>query len=277
MLDIKNLDKANHDVLKDLVMEFRKHQVSRFPIEVMVNDGGWNIGFVDSRFPTDRWNATNMVAMLYMKIDDEKPTLTIESRLICNDKYAAYNDEYHTRSTKDPKKMLKFMKDYIKPWSAHEIANKTKRTMENKIDEWKSKPDKNVRGFRYQVSDSEIFESFQKLKDMGVAPVDTLMEKLYESILPDYIEGKERSKKKLSDLCHVFFNPDGSLSITRVGIDAGRTVAKTYESIEETPQVVQNNIAMLKIVEADQFVPEVGYKANNTAYWIEGYPLEPNA
>ena len=52
------------------------------------------IGFVDSRFPTEKWSKEFMVAIMWVKEHGETPTLTLESRLISNDKYAQYNDEY---------------------------------------------------------------------------------------------------------------------------------------------------------------------------------------
>lgn len=277
MLDIKNLDQVKNETLKQLVMEFRKHQVSRFPIELAVTEYGHGVAFVDSRFPTDRWNKENMVAMLHLKTNEDKPTIVLESRLINNDKYAQYNDEYYTKSTKDPKKMLKLMKDYIKPFTAHEIAKKSMRQAESKFDEWKHKPTRDLRNFRYSIQDEQYLETFQKLKDMGVAPVTDLMKSVYETALPSYIESMERTKKNYSDMCHVYFNPDESLFISRVGIDAGKTVAKLYESIEDAPKVIQDNVAMLRMVEADVFVPLVGYKSNDKAYWVEGYPEDTNA
>lgn len=277
MLNIKNLDNVSCRQIRELVTEFRRFQVSRFPIDVIPNDAGYAVGFIDSRFPTDRWNASNMLAMLYLKDNGETPTLTLESRLIENDKYATYNDDYHTKSTKDMKKMLKFMKEYVKPFTAHEIANKTRKTARDKLENWQSEPDKDLRSFRYHVGDGEILDTFNKLRELGVAPVNNLMEKLYESTLPAYIEGKERAKKNFDNYCHVFINPDESLMISKVGIDAGRTVAETFNSLEDMPTEVQQNLAMLRMLEAGSFAPNLGIKLTDKEFWIEGYPLEPNA
>jgi hypothetical protein len=277
MLDIKNLEQVRYQQMQDLVVEFRKHQVSRFPIEVIPSDSGHSIGFIDSRFPTDRWNANNMLAMLHIKDDGENPTLTIESRLIENDKFAQYNDEYHTRSTKDMKKMLKFMKDYIKPWTAHEVASKTKRSMEDKLSSWQAQPSRTLREFNYKLNDFELVRSFMKLKDMGVAPVDDTMKAMYESVIPNYLDHQARQEKKFTDYCHAFINPDESVFISKVGIDAGRTVAKLFNSADEIPPEVQQNIAMLRMVDSGTFMPNVGMKATDREFWVEGYPEDLNA
>lgn len=276
MLDIKNLEQVKYQQLQDLVVEFRKHQVSRFPINVYPNDNGCAVGFVDSRFPTDRWNASNMVAMLYIKINDEVPTFTIESRLIENDKYAQYNDEYHTRSTKDLKKMLKFMKDYIKPWSAHEIANKSKRMAEDRLSSWKAQPTKELRELHYKLPDGSVNKIFVKLKELGVAPVDDTMKTIYDSLIPAYLEQQERQEKNFTDYCHAFINPDESVFISKVGIDAGRTVAKLFNSADEIPPETQQNIAMLRMMESHSFVANVGFKVSDNEFWVEGYPQDLN-
>jgi hypothetical protein len=275
MLDIKNLERVQVKQMQDLIVEFRKHQVSRFPIEVIPNDAGYAIGFIDSRFPTDRWTATNMLAMIFVKDikeDGENPTLTIESRLIENDKYAQYNDDYHTKSTKDMKKMLKFMKDYIKPWSAHEVASKSKRNAEEKLSSWKAKPARALKEFNYNLKDFELLRVFLKLKDIGVAPVDDTMKAMYETVIPDYLEHEARSQKNFTDYVHAFINPDESIFISSVGIDAGRTVAKLFERLEEVPVNVQQNVAMLRIMENNAFLADVGFKVSDREFWVEGYP-----
>ena len=275
MLDIKNLEHIRVRQMQDLVTEFRRYQVSRFPIEVIPNDAGYAVGFIDSRFPTDRWTATNMLAMIYIKEEGENPTLTIESRLIENDKYAQYNDDYHTKSTKDMKKMLKFMKDYIKPWTSHEIAHKSKRTAESKFEEWQRRPHKDLRNVTYNFETSDYLDMFNKLREMGVAPINDRMKMIYEEALPHYLQVKERSQKKFAHT-HAFINPDESVFISNVGIDHGRTVAKLFERLDETPLDVQENLAMLRMMENDVFVAGVGHKISDREFWVEGYPLESN-
>jgi hypothetical protein len=276
MLDIKKLEHVQVKQIQDLIVEFRKHQVSRFPIEVIPNDAGFAVGFIDSRFPTDRWSATNMLAMLYVKEQGENPTLTIESRLIENDKYAQYNDDYHTKSTKDMKKMLKFMKDFIKPWSAHEVASKTKTKAEEKFKEWQREPYRKLRTATNALDSTDFLKMFVKLKELGVAPVNADMKMLYESALPEYLDYQGREGKKFANT-HAFINPDESVFISNVGIDSGRTVAKLFNSIDEMPINVQQNLAMLRMMENDVLVADVGHKISEREFWVEGYPQEPNA
>lgn len=276
MLDIKKLEHVQVKQMQDLIVEFRKHQVSRFPIEVIPNDEGYAIGFIDSRFPTDRWTATNMLAMLYVKEQGETPTLTLESRLIENDKYAQYNHDYHTKSTKDMKKMLKFMKDYIKPWSAHEIACKSKRSAEEKFQNWQREPYRKLRAATNTLDSTDYLKMFVKLKELGVVPVNDDMKMLYESALPEYLDYQGREGKKFANT-HAFINPDESVFISNVGIDSGRTVAKLFNSIDEMPINVQQNLAMLRMMENDVLVADVGHKISEREFWVEGYPQEPNA
>ena len=55
MLVLNGLDKIVDDTLKDILVQFRKVQVSRYPIELYkMSIGRDMLGFIDSRFPTGR-------------------------------------------------------------------------------------------------------------------------------------------------------------------------------------------------------------------------------
>ena len=59
--------------IKDMLVELRRVQVSRFPIDVhaAVNDNNV-IRFQDSRFPTDSFHFKNNIAMLRWESNDDK-------------------------------------------------------------------------------------------------------------------------------------------------------------------------------------------------------------
>ena len=265
MLNIKQ--EIDFPAYKWLVSEFRRGQVSRFPIDLIVNDGGIMLGFVDSRFPTDSYSVDRMVAMIYVKEDGENPTLTLESRLIENDKYARHNNDYHTKSTKDLKKMLKFMREYIKPFSGQEIAQKTYRSVEQDFDTWRSKPWRNVRMAMQELDPLDYVAEFEALALMGIEPQTKKFREAMTTVIPESKENKRRTDMKF-DAVHIHINPDNSICLTIMkGDNRG---SKIVETVDECPQYIQQALAMLKMVDDNTHIPEVGKRNNDKDFWVEG-------
>jgi hypothetical protein len=102
------------DEIKSLLADFRRVQVSRFPIDVEATDNDNNrIYFVDSRFPTSVVNYKRNLAVLETNgVDDKgRRIYVLRGRLIKNEKYSEQNDDYHSRETNDLKKLSKYLRD----------------------------------------------------------------------------------------------------------------------------------------------------------------------
>jgi len=263
-------DEIDFPQLKHLVNEFRRVQVSRFPIEVVASNGGTTIGFVDSRFPTDRFHVSSMLAILYVKEVGEKPTLTIESRLINNEKFAKHNEDYHTRSTHDLKKMFKYMKEYIKPYSGQEVAQKTFRHIDNEFDSWLKKAEWDMKESLHRVTDEDWMEGITKLNELGVLPTDKFAE-IAKTAIPKYEEHKRRRSLEKPNY-HIALNPDDSVVVTIMrGEEKG---SSTKESLDACPLFIQQAVGMLKMVDERERVPEVGTRIGSHQFWIEGKPQQ---
>ena len=258
--------------IKQLVADFRKTQVSRFPIDVYPMGDGEGVRFVDSRFPTNKINKDHVLAMLYIKNVVGGTTLVIESRLISNDKYASYNEEYCTKSTKDTKKMFKLMKDFIKPYSGQEIAQKTYVSTEAEFDDWQKKPMWEARKFN-SIGYEALYQEIAKLLERGGTPQTEAFKDIYEKGLPAYLEFKRR-EQLIPPTMHIYINPDESVIVTIAkGDNKG---SQTITNITECSAQVQQNIAMLKIMEDNNYVPEVGKRITDKEFWVEGIPEVKN-
>jgi L-fucose mutarotase/ribose pyranase (RbsD/FucU family) len=258
--------------IKQLVADFRKTQVSRFPIDVYPMGDGEGVRFVDSRFPTNKINKDHVLAMLYIKNVVGGTTLVIESRLISNDKYASYNEEYCTKSTKDTKKMFKLMKDFIKPYSGQEIAQKTYMGTGTEFDEWQKKPLWDARKFN-NIGYEALYQEIAKLLERGVTPQTEVFKDVYEKGLPAYLEFKRREQLS-PPTTHIYINPDESVILTNMkGDNKG---SQTITNITECSAQMQQNIAMLKIMEDNAYVPEVGKRVTDKEFWVEGIPEVKN-
>jgi hypothetical protein len=193
---------------------------------------------------------------------------TIESRLIENDKYSRHNSDFHTRKTTDIKKLFKYMKEYIKPFTSQEIAQRTYRSADNAFDDWKS----NVyREFRRTVdlNPMEIMEELVRLKALGVQPQTEKFRRIFETGIPAYEEYKVIDGKKFSRI-HVFVNFDDTVTVTTMPNGQLPSGVEMFESMDKAPQYVQEQVGMLRLVDGAKYVPNVGYKASDKEFWIEG-------
>ena len=70
---------------------------------------------------------------------------------------------------------------------------------------------------------------------------------------------RRRTKK---DSTHIFINPDDSVHATF------KENTSTYQTLEEMPEHMQQQVAMLRMVESETFIAEVGMKVSANTYWI---------
>ena len=168
-----NLQFKEHtrDEIKSLLTDFRRVQVSRFPIDVRATDNDDNIiCFTDSRFPTNAVNYKRNLAVLETNgVDDKgRRVYVLRGRLIKNEKYAEHNDDYHSRETTDLKKLSKFLRDYVKPYSPLEVS-KMGSDVSDDLHAWRGEARRGFREVVGQVSESDVAEEVAYLKSVGVA------------------------------------------------------------------------------------------------------------
>jgi hypothetical protein len=265
MLNITNPQEIN-PIFTQLIADFRRTQVSRFPINVTsINHGGMII-FEDSRFPSKNTKVNNIVGTLRDAGLDKnnKQTYEVRSRLINNEKYAHHNDDYHSRTTNDPKKVGKFLKDYFKPFTPMEVAGLTSRRFEAHDDEWRDE-------FRWKLRDvisvepTEFITEIQHLTALGVEFNSDKFKRIVTEGVPMFEEHMRR-KNESRKTTHVYLNPDDSVQI------AHGQFTHIYQSMDEMPEVMQQQVAMLRMVDPDTFIPEVGMKMSVNTYWIYANP-----
>jgi hypothetical protein len=266
MLNIINPEEIN-PIFTQLIADFRRTQVSRFPIDVVSINHGSMIVFKDSRFPTQSVKVTNIVGTLRdCGLDKrDKQVYEVRSRLINNEKYACHNDDYYSRTTNDPKKIGKYLKDYFKLFTPTEISALTSRKFDGHHENWADE-------FRWKLRDvvsvepSELFAEIKHLVDMGTEFRSDKFKRIVAEGMPMFEEHTRRRTKK--DSTHIFINPDDSVHATF------KENTSTYQTLEEMPEDMQQQVAMLRMVEADTFIAEVGMKMSANTYWIYATPKQ---
>ncbi len=272
MLNLKLQRTDTFPAIKTMLTEFRRVQVSRFPIDV--EDSATSpskVRFVDSRFPSNSWRRESCLAMLEMNDYDDKgrPIYKLTSRLIANEKYAAHNDDYFTKSTTDTRKMLKYLREFVKPYTSLEIATRTSFAARETHHVWQEKPLTDFRCIAGGISPNEIAKEVMYLKSIGVEFHTDKFRKIAEEGVELYDEAMRRAAIPFSGT-HVFLQPDDSVLVTRMVDgdfdDAGATL---YERFDEVPEDIRQQVAMLRMVDGKQFIPEVGSRMNEREFWVQ--------
>jgi hypothetical protein len=268
MLNIGDMTNAP-EALTSLVKEFRRVQVSRFPIDVRYSPNTGAIVFVDSRFPSDSTNYHKIVGLLFERLDDKgKNIYDITSRLISNSKFNPGKAEHHTKTTNDVKKAVKFMRDYLKPYSQIELAARSRGYVEASFNEQKME----IRSAFFdvcQIGVEALIKEVIRLKAIGVKPQTEKFEKLYNEGIDKYEEYLESKQKKFNQ-AHVFINPDESVLFTLVENEGAKPTTASYESLTECPDWVQQGVAMLRMLEADKkAIKGLGTRWGDRDFWVE--------
>ena len=255
------------DTLHKLVMDYRKVHISRYPVNVSVVNNAF-VSFVDSRFPVPasvNLNDRNSLGSVYLTDDN---VWVVSSRLIQNEKYNMHNTDYRTKKSKDLRKIFKYMKEYLKPYSAQEIANRSLRGALSAHDDYKTKKMWQARD--YALSQQNFYEELLHMQTIGYVPKTEGLRKALTEGLPVMQEAKELSDKEFTKL-HVYLAPDGMVTVSvlakYVNMEMGTT---TFESLESAPTLIQQHVGMLKMMDKDTHVPNVGYKSSDSEFWIEG-------
>lgn len=262
----ENMNRLN-ETLHKLVLDYRKVQISRYPVEVYVVGEDF-VAFVDSRFPVPKGTTLgdrNSLGAVYFNGKDE---WVVSSRLIQNYKYSMHNSDYCTRKSKDLRKIFKYMKEYLKPYSAQEIAHRSMGSARNAFDDHKQKKMWKIR--EYALNQQNFYEELLHMQTVGYVPKTEGLRKALTEGLPVMQEAKELDKKDFTKL-HVYIAPDESVTVSvlakYVNMEMGTT---TFESLAASPTLIQQHVGMLKMMDKDAHVPNVGYKASDTEFWIEG-------
>lgn len=264
-----------HPIIKQLLTDFRRVQVSRFPIMVeQRSHSGDAVKFVDSRFPTDTWRKDRVLAILQVDGVDAKmrPIIRLYSRLIENEKYNSTSDGYRTRETADPKKMLGFLRQFVLLFKPNELMEMNESPQYDH-QMWIDKPRTDFYNLASKVRGDVLAHEIMHLQTMGVQFKSDEFRTLATEGIEFHLESMRRKDKK-SVMMMVLVQPDDSVLATWPDLGNITTGSTTYESMEVAPECIQQQVAMLRLCEQGVFVPEVGRMKNSKTFWILVNPNE---
>lgn len=272
MIDTTKLTENLDPRLANLVTQFRRIQVSKFPL-VAIDAGSCEVRFYDSRFLNESDKKLKVVGQLFLETRELPDGVTedvfvVQSKRINVGRYNS--DRKHQKITKDDKKTLKNLQDYIRPFNAQHIADRTKGNAWDKLQNWKW-------GIRRQARESMgfdmdvIYEEVKRMKDLGLRAQTEKFQKAMDEGIAMFEENKLVDKVAERDLVHVFINPDDSVEVQlakNVEDYAAKEIRTAYSYVDEMPYELSSKVAMLRMTEAETFVPYVGVKVDDRTFWL---------
>jgi hypothetical protein len=211
-----------------------------------------------------------------------EPTYAVYSRKISNAKYATHRDQHHMIMTKDVDKAVKNARKHLVPYTTRELAQAFYEPIHEKV----SRVLEQAKGKMYngarEVANAHmsILQEIRFLKKQGVeftTPEFRELASKVDQLVEDY---EEQEKRKVSaffvrfrqvgdstyaDLQEVFDVRD-----IRWDAKMNTTGAQAVSyPVNELPQDIAGQIAVLNILEDDGYVANVGMKIDDSTYWVE--------
>ena len=273
MIDVSNLTENLEPRLANLVAQFRRIQVSKFPL-IAVEAGSCMVRFIDSRFQDESDKRDKVVGMLFLETrdvsngDSQEEVFVVQSKRINIGRYNS--DRKHQKITKDEAKTLKNLQEYIRPFSSVQISERTKGTAWDKLQNWKWDARRQAResmGFDMNV----IYEEVKRMKDLGIRAQTEKFQKAMDEGVEKYEEARKVDAVDERNLAHVFINPDDSVELRLLKEGEAYTtkdICSHYASVDEMPYELSSKVAMLRMTEADTLVPYIGTKVDDRTFWL---------
>lgn len=277
MIEMK-LDRDTPTLLSGLVTALARGHVSRYPIIAENSDDSLRkVYFFDSRFYKEgktHLTLDDVVAVLRIDYLSTGTSYELRSNRIQNNKFNRHADGFHGRVANDATRMLRLLKEKIKPYTDLEIAAKSD-SIKPDLTHWAEVPHTVLREIvdEVKMGQSEILNEVLHLSSLGVEFRSPKFRRIAMEGYELQLEAIRRQKAKSEGLIlYVYTQPDGIVSVVhdpRVNSTTGMAKSWAYENMEAVPEVIRQQMALLNLSEPDTYVPEVGKQDENKGFWVQ--------
>jgi hypothetical protein len=266
MLQLNNIDKAK---LSEPVLDFLntmelKHAKMQYCLTVSAvqntnREEFWQLRFFDQRFADDdSIDPIGVVEWTYGSRSEREYKVT--SRKISNDRFGHWGNEHSSRRSKDVKKAVKTAMETLQPYEWHELSNKGRRDAERAHEQWIREDNNAVYALR--IDADSVHEELKHLIGMGIQFKTDAFKKAAAGI--DAYEEMQRKASIKPKFDTVMLRGEKIILIP----DGRALEPQEFGAVEALPESTRNGIALLKLVEKDKLLPEVGYRAGENTYFI---------
>ena len=266
MLQLNNIDKAklSEPVLNLLEAMELKHAKLGYCLTVSAiqntnREEFWQLRFFDQRFAgEDSIDPIGVVEWTYGSRSEKEYKVT--SRKVQNDRCGHWGNEHSSRRTKDVKKAVKIAMEVLQPFEWHELSAKGRRDAERAHEQWARESASATSVFG--IGHDKMYEEIKYLASIGVQFKTDAFKNAAAGI-----EAYEEFQRKLAIRAKfhtIIQRPDKLIFIP----DGRALEPQEFDAVEALPESTRNGIALLKLVEKDKLLPEVGYRAGENTYFI---------
>ena len=274
MLNLNLRDSVPSEV-RGLFTQWRREHVSKYAVNVeQLNDE--HIDIVDSRFASYSNQRDRLLGFLSWQVDEEhgRRRYTLSSRLISNKKFGTYNQNHCTKATHDVRKVAKWVRSYLHPFTLDEIAKRTIYRVESEVSKWVEEPEGVLNSMIWSVDRIVLGKAIVELAALGVQINPPELRNLATKGPPLVVAHADRLTKK-GVLKHVLINHDDTVVISSKVSEQAKdfTLEGTYQSLELCPIHIQQQVALLRMKDNNpdediSLLPMVGTKISPFEFWI---------
>jgi hypothetical protein len=207
-----------------------------------------------------------------------KISYMVKSRRIENSKYSPMRDQYNMIMSTDVKKSVKNACKFIVPFTTKEIAGHSYREFANNLYNVKELSESKLRRATSNVLKHDTI--VMEVKNLISQNVSFATEefKKFASAMFDIIAEQEEERKR--NVFGIFVRVRNVGEDTYVDMYEAKDVKRypmnmqdssppTTKLLSELDSELTGNIAVLNILNDKQYVPRVGYKVDNSSFWLE--------
>lgn len=209
---------------------------------------------------------------------DGDPTYAVYSRRIQNAKYATHRDQHYMIMASDMGKAVKNVRKYVTRYTTKELARALFEPFYNNVGRALQKAQSNVGDAIKTVkyNDTALVTELRHLIKSGVQFVTPEFIELANK-LPALTEELVTQKQRKPDGIFVAFKSIGDDMYVEMCVaqNARNSYLPTLSEdvatykVSELPPEIAGNIAVLNILENDNYVDGVGVKIDATHFWLE--------
>jgi len=253
MLDMQ-IDINQHPAIAALLDVFAKKHKSEFPIVAVSHKFDKSqVHFYDSRLPEKDTSSYPDSSVYIVDLSYYDGSYILQG--------SGIKGRRNATRTKNAAAALRLLRKYVKPYSAMGLVNRTDGFGVDSHILWVAEPRRALTSMA-SLKPAVLLAEIESLKAQGVRFHTPEFRELAEKAAALGAEAAARAAIRLTKF-HLCINPDESVSVT---LDSKQQ--RTYRSIEEAPEVIQQNVALLRFAESRSFVPEVGERVRDNLFWV---------
>ncbi len=248
-------------VHKDLLKFFKALKAKRYNVVPCVD--GVNSGFcfiLGITFPDALGFRSGKISIDYGTTDGAT-AFSVHSEKIENEKFAAHNDGYHIRQSKDMAKALKLALKFLTPLDHDDIEARCGAKLRQAVYSLNSQAQEKLHD-KLNIPRDALAQEVAHMIACGYAPSTSAFQKALDLIATEGAELRRMQSYK-PRACFVWVKPN---SLSYKFKEDSRAIECTQ--MDDVPELIRNKLAVLQIANNGDVIADVGIRVSDITYWV---------